>query len=105
MKDKDGNEIKEYKTMTKRQFDKVCADFGIHDVEIVAFPTGGWDGQVWSPKGKTFYASGCHCCVTYTYTGTKSDIYVALALDIMGGLDDCTDPTCEYCTDEEDEAK
>lgn len=83
--------------MRKQQFEKLCAEHGITDMEIEALRDGSVDGQVWSPYGKVFNASGCHCCVHHFFTGGIGMVRQALAEDIKAGLTDCDDPECENC--------
>ena len=59
-----------------------------------------------APKGKRFACTGTHClCEPLTdefHPNLKrSDAYDGIISDLSHGLEDCTDPECDICHDEE----
>lgn len=55
------------------------------------------------PRGKRLGGLDVHMLrITPNPSWTRAAIYDAFLSDLAAGLEDCPDPDCDYCTEEED---
>lgn len=77
-----------------------------HDIKVYDYSISGFkvDITLWTPKGTRFKALGTHNAVAVFWPEPgygKNEAWKELAEDLNGGLEECTDPTCDTCTDPE----
>jgi hypothetical protein len=87
--------------MTNKKIEQMAADLG---VEIDWYLDN--SGAAEAPKGKVFKATGTHCVAMvhsepFAPSGKKSESLAGLLEDMQGGFEDCDEPDCEYCEEQE----
>lgn len=87
--------------MNKAAFDKIVKDTGAtittrpDDPRMI-------DMEAEAPAGKVWSASSTHVVVASVYRGAGATgmVYDLLAADMLGGVEDCDTPNCEWCNGE-----
>jgi hypothetical protein len=81
---------------TKRQTTKLAEKLGVSLELTIDSQT--YDADCWSPSGKIFNSSGCHCFVVNHNAGFGlSTFYDEVLEELNAGLTDCTHDECEHC--------
>lgn len=94
--------------VTAADLERVGQEMGVE----VADKGDGWEAE--SPSGKVFRANGIHFMVSACeyheapwpakpkkVKGTDADTRLDMMERLEMGLDDCTDPVCDYCHPED----
>jgi hypothetical protein len=94
-------EILNGKLISRKKFEKMLQEYCPGATYKVEWSGRLLIGDVDSPKGFVFGGSLTHCIKAAWYSGNIPEMFRELASDLVYGLEECDDPECEICHDEE----